>query len=224
MVAPVFIQTRDNEELLPVMLSFSIVDDNNAPEWCRSLSTILKKHSVKATVFVTGRVADQHSECVTVFGSSIDIGSQTYSYVDLTSISDYTVQLEEVRRGKQAVDIAGNIDSRLFKAPYGATDENIYSLLSRSDILADFSYDRQYNKYHDGQFIRFNLTAYDGSAYPVDFFLTFTVTETPVLIGFDNSTPVEQIDDFVSRLKSGGIHFVNASEVTGLDLTLREGE
>ena len=218
MVVPAFIQPVHP---LLVLLSFNIVDDANIPQWCNELSSVLKKHNVKATVFVTGKVAEEYPECVSVFSSNIDIGSQTYDYVDLTTINDYTEQLKEIKSGKSAIDKAGKLDSRLFKAPYDATDENIYSLLSRSGILADFSYDNQYNKYYDNNFIKFDLTAYDGIYHTPDFFKNLPVTK-PALINFDNTTPVEQIDNFVTHLKSVNIRFVSASELTGIDLTIHE--
>ncbi|MFY3741737.1 MAG: peptidoglycan/xylan/chitin deacetylase (PgdA/CDA1 family) [Candidatus Nitrosomirales archaeon] len=224
MVLPAFTRSPSYSPPLLVMLSFSVTDDSNAPDWCKDLASIFTRYGIKATVFVTGKVADQYPECVRVFSNNIDIGSQTYDYVDLTKIPDYTAQFEEVRNGKQAVDYAGKLYSQVFKAPYGSTDGNTYSLLSRSDIVADFSYEQQYNKYYNGQFIKFDLTAYEGRNHSGGFFHGLSVTETPTLISFDNSTPTEQIDSFISELKSGNVRFVNASELTGIDLTIREGE
>lgn len=220
LVIPSYLQPR---QPLVVLLSFSIVNDKNVPRWCTDLSSVLEKYDVKATIFVTGKVAERYSECITAFSNNIDVGSQTYNYVELTSIKDYTAQLNEVKNGKLAVDDAGGIDSKLFKAPYGATDENIYSLLNRSGILADFSYKNQYNKYHDGEFIKFDLTAYDGSAHSVDFFRALPV-DKPILINFDNSIPIEKIDGFISMLKSRQILFVDASELTGINLTVKQGD
>lgn len=220
LIIPSYLQPR---QPLVVLLSFSIVNDKNVPEWCTDLSSVLEKHDIKATIFVTGKVAERYSECITAFSNNIDVGSQTYSYVELTSIKDYTAQLNEVKNGKLAVDDAGGIDSKLFKAPYGATDENIYSLLNRSGILADFSYKNQYNKYYDGEFIKFDLTTYDGSTHSVDFFRALPV-DKPILINFDNSIPIEKIDGFISMLKSRQILFVDASELTGINLTVKQGD
>lgn len=220
MVIPPFIQPSPP---LRIALAFSVVDENNALNWCHDLSRVLEKYDVKATVFVTGRIADLYPNCVRDFSNSVDIGSQTYHYVSLTTINDYAAQLDEIKRGKEAVDRAGKLSSKVFKAPYEETNENIYSFLSRSGILADFSYDHQYNKYYQGQFIKFNLDEYDGNEHNTDFFRSLPVTN-PVLITFDDSTPVEKIDDFISNLKSHHIVFVSASELTGIELTVRQGE
>ena len=208
---------------LVVLLSFDIANKDNLPQWCNQLSSVLDRQNVKATIFVTGKVASQYPKCVSAFSNRNDVGSQTYDYVNLTSIDDYTVQLKEVKNGKQAVDASANIDSRLFKAPYGVTDENIYSLLNRSGILADFSYTNQYNKYYNGEFIKFNATTYDGITHSADFFHTLS-SDNPVLINFDNSTPVENIDKYISQLKSKHILLIDASELTGINLTINQGE
>jgi len=205
------------------MLSFSILEIGNVSEYCSNLSSILTLHNVKATVFFVGRGAEQNPEAVSCLSNACDIGSQTYSYVDLTSIPDYTVQLDEVERGKQAVDSAGDLCSKLFKAPYGSTDENIYSLLGRSEIIADFSYEDHYNIYENGHFVRFEAAVYEGSNHTADFFLTLPETDRPLIIDFDNTYSTSNIDFFLSRLKTGKIEFVTASEVAGTPLTIRGG-
>jgi len=224
MVAPIFIRDRQYEPPRKVLLFFRVTGNEGAFEWCSQLSDVLQENNVSGTVFMAGNVADVHPQCVAVFGDGIDIGSMTYSYVNLTEIRDYSIQLEEVGKGKQAVDNAGRLDSRLFRAPFGSVDDNIYSLLNRSGIIADFSYDSHYNKYWQGQFIRFDLTVYDGFSYTKEFFLNLPNTDEPVGIMFDNSVPIKSIRELVLALKSGNVRFINASELTGLPLTIRQGE
>ena len=48
----------------------------------------------------------------------------------------------------------------------------------------------------------------------------------PIAIQFDNSMDIDQVDTFISKLKAdyqNEIQFVNASDVVGLDLTVRRG-
>jgi peptidoglycan/xylan/chitin deacetylase (PgdA/CDA1 family) len=223
LVAPLFTRLPKPETQQRALLCFSILDSNDVSEWCLNLSSILEKHNVKAAVFFVGKVAEQHPECVSTFSRNVDIGSQTYSYIDLTSISDYTLQLEEVKKGKKAVDEAGNLYSRLFRAPYGSTDENIYSLLSRADIIADFSYEQQYNVYEDGKFIKFEASVYNGSDHSADYFLKLPKKTQPLIIFFENSASTAKIEEFVSKLKAGNIEFISASELVGCELTTRGG-
>ena len=204
-----------------VLLSFSIVDENAVP-WCHQLSDLLKKHRIEATVFFSGKIAEENPDCVKSLPNNVDIGSQTYSYVSLSSIEDYTLQLEEVKKGKQAVDKAGNLNSRLFKAPYGSTDDNIYSLLSRSNILADFSYEKQYNKFHEEKFLKFDLESYNGKSFSTDSFESDS--DNPILISFDNTESIDYIDNFIYKIKENKIRFIDASKLTGIPLTVRNGE
>jgi len=220
-ISPLFYGTPSVEAKQKIMLSFSASESNDIADWCRNLSSILKSYDISATVFIVGKVAEQHPECASCFSSKVDIGSQTYSNLNLTSIADYDTQLEEVRKGKQAVDTAGNLYSRVFRAPNGDTDQNIYSLLSRNDILADFSYGSQYNVYLDNQFVKFDATVYDGTTCSANSILTLKKSSKPIIINFDNEYPAELISDFIGTLKTGQLDFVNASEMTGLNLTVR---
>jgi len=218
-IFPFFLRSHRPEQ--KVMLVFDIVDDVDVKEWCYNLSSILENQTVRATVFIPGKVAENNPESVLCFSRKIDVGSYTYNYSNLTSISDYSLQLEEVRKGKQAVDDAGNLYSRLFKAPLGSTDNNIYSLLSRCDILADFSYQNHYNLYLEDKFIRFEATAYNGSNHSADFFLSLPRTPDPIIIVFDDTYSTAYIEKFISEIKNSEVDLVNASEIAGSNLTLR---
>ena len=218
MVIPSYIKPNSAKVFL---LSFSVLEDVEQ-SWCDSLASTIKKYNVEATIFFSGKAAEKNPKCVKVFPDNVDIGSQMYHYVSLASISDYTKKLEEIQRGKKAVDTAGNLDSKLFKAPYGTTDDNIYSLLTRSNIIADFSYNDQYNKYYDGKFIKFELESYDGQTHTPDFFHNLN-TDEPIVINFDSSVPVNYIDNFISKMKSHNTYLIDASELTGLPLTIRNG-
>src|SRR5690606_11199054 len=233
MVVPAFTQHGPDRSIPSVMLSFVILDNASA-SWCTGLSSILENHGVRGPVFVSGKTAQANPECVTSFSSDVDIGSQTYSYVDLTSISDYTKAFEEVKRGKEAVDRVGNIDSRLFRAPYGLTDENIYSLASRSGITADFCYNNRYNKYEDNQFVRYEIKALSGDSEGLRLFSFVSIDDdvvrlllpVPIAIVFDSDMQLEDVNAFISKLKSGygdSVRFVNASDLVGMDLTIRKG-
>jgi peptidoglycan/xylan/chitin deacetylase (PgdA/CDA1 family) len=223
LIAPLFIRLPKPENRQRVLLCFSVLDSSDASEWCSNLSSVLELHSVKAAVFFVGKVAEQHPECVSTFSNNVDIGSQTYSYTDLRSISNYGLQLEEVKKGKRAVDDAGNLYSRLFRAPYGSTDENIYSLLSRSDIVADFSYEQQYNVYENGKFIKFDAVVYNSSDFSIDNFQKLPKNVPPIIIFFESSFSTAKIEQFVSELQAGNIEFISASELVGCDLTTRGG-
>jgi peptidoglycan/xylan/chitin deacetylase (PgdA/CDA1 family) len=218
-IFPFFVRGPKPEQ--KVMLTFNVLDTDEAKEWCYNLSSILENQGVKATVFIVGKVAEKKPECVSCFSKKVDVGSLTYSYLNLTSMSDYSLQLEEIRKGKQAVDDASNLYSRLFRAPFGATDDNIYSLLSRCDILADFSYSSHYNLYQKDKYIRFDAIVYNGSNYSANFFSALPKSSEPIIIVFDDTCPTVYIGKFVTELKNNEVDLVSASEIAGYNLTLR---
>jgi len=206
-----------------VMISISLNDNMNLPQWCDELSAFLEEAEIKATIFVTGKVAKNYPDCVRSLAANkmLDIGSQTYSYISLPSIQDYTIQLKEVQNGKSAIDMAGEVNSQLFKAPHRETNDDIYSLLNRSSIMADFSYRDHYNKYYQGYYIWFNVTSIDVTDQEPSFVQEISKADVPIIINFDNHHSIEQLEEIVSHLKTSHFHLLNASELTQLDLTIR---
>ena len=221
MISPLYLRPVEVQTKQTVMLTFSVLEPDGAVEWCKDLSSTLNTYNLPATVFIVGKIAEQYPQTVLSFGNNVDIGSETYNNTNLTTISDYTLKLEQVKEGKAAVDNAGHLDSKVFRAPYWATDLDIYSLLSRSGILADFSYKSQYNVYLNGQFIRFDAATYEGRDYAPGYFLTQNKTSLPLIIDFDNTYSISNIESYLSRLKTANFDFVNGSELVGMSLTTR---
>jgi hypothetical protein len=217
-VVPTFLRPHPIQKTR-FMLSVSVIDPGNVSAWCFDLAAFLRETGRSAAIFFAGKIAEASPESVRAFSGNVDIGSETYSYVDLASLNDTSLQLEEVDKGKFAVDYAGNLRSRLFKAPFGSTDGNIYSLLTVSGIIADFSYNDHYNVCVNGQFIRYRCSSYSGCEHSSDFFLSLANTEHPIFLDFDNTTPVSNISGLVSQLQGNDIEFVGASQLTGLSLT-----
>jgi hypothetical protein len=75
--------------------------------------------------------------------------------------------------------------------------------------------------YLDNQFVKFDAVVYDGSTCSANSILTLKKSSAPILINFDSEYPAELISDFIGTLKTGQLDFVNASEMTGLNLTVR---
>jgi peptidoglycan/xylan/chitin deacetylase (PgdA/CDA1 family) len=221
MISPLYLQTGRTAPQPKVMLGFTVSDHGNVLKWCQELSSVLNRQDIGATVFVSGRAADTYPHIFSYFSDRVDVGSEAYDNIDLTGIPDYAAKLKEVQSGKNAVDSAGNLVSRIFRAPFSATDQDIYSLLSRSGILVDFSYNNQYNVYQKGQFIRYAAAVYQGRDYSPDYLATLVTGSKPVIILFDNAYPVSSIEIYISALKNAGITFANASELTGFVLTDR---
>jgi len=221
---PPFLQPAKAET--QVLLTFSIINEDNMPTWCDDLKSIIDKDSLHAVVFFSGKMAEKYPECVRSFGEKIDIGSSTYGYQTLPSLQDYSLELKEVEEGKKAVDTAGGLNSMSFKAPHDISDDNIYSLLSRNGILADFSYTDRYHKFYEDKFIWFKASVYNASSATVsaDSIRKLSIDRNiPVQIDFDNTVPISKIDEILQILRDRNVAFVNASELTGIQLTVRGG-
>jgi len=214
MVVPAFIFASPAEsEKLRVLIQIEIVEDNNLPFWCNEFNDKLEDGGVKSVVFLTGKIAESNPECIFNF-SGVDIGSQGYRYQDITQISDYFQQLSEIKKGKITIDDFGGIESKVFKAPFGSTDENIYSLLNRSGILADFSYENHYNLFVDNQFVKFDLITVD-DVNDLDSIDSLQI----VTFSFNNLESVNSIFDNIDEIKKHRVQFVNPSDLYGESLT-----
>jgi peptidoglycan/xylan/chitin deacetylase (PgdA/CDA1 family) len=221
MISPLFFHPVVPEAKQKIMLSFSVTKPNNSVEWCKNLSTILNNYHIGATVFITGKIAEENPATVLVFSNKVDIGSRTYNNVNLNKISDYSFKFQEITQGKIAIDKAGNLNSKVFLAPDQATDQDIYSLLNRANITADFSYNDQYNLYQNNQFIKLDAKTYDAQTHPPEFFLEQSSTDQPIIIAFNDTYTTDNIVAFLDMLITGHFEFVNASELTGAILTVR---
>ena len=221
MVAPIFFREQTTPQKPTIMLSIEIKNNKNITEWCNELSSILQENNIKATIFFPGKIIEQNPTILNYFKQGIDIGSQTYNYINLTSESDFTKQLNEVKKGKQIIDIKGNLNSQIFKAPYGETDENIYYLLNQCNITADFSYQTQFNLYENGQFIKYEAITCTNNIDSIKTTINNSENQELFIIPFDNTNSIQDISDIILELKKINIQFVNASDIAGTDLTGR---
>ena len=220
--------TEDNTKIL--LLIFNIKNSTNLPEWCENLSPVIGEYGLRGSIFITGQVAERYPTCVDIFSFNdrdTDIGSQTYHYVNLTSIRNHTGQINEIINGKKAIDRIGRLSSALFKAPYGPINDDIYPLLISSGIVADFSNNHTYSKYNEGKFHGNDIITYNGSSYSsrkifLDSLSSKNFT-SPIIVEFDNSIPIDEINRFLTKLTSEhkDIQFVSPSELTQMDLTIR---
>lgn len=220
-VSPLFLPLNTPEVKQRVMLCFDVLEPENSVQWCQNISNILNDKNLPASVFFLGKVANQNPTCTTVFNGKVDVGCKTYNKVALAGIDDYSVKLQEVEDGKAAVDEAGKLDVKSFRAANGGVDDDVYSLLSRCGILADFSYNDHYNIYENGQFVRYNASVYDGNTHSASFFLNHAKSSKPIIICFDSNDSTVNIADFLSKLQGSDLVFVNASDLAGSPLTGR---
>jgi peptidoglycan/xylan/chitin deacetylase (PgdA/CDA1 family) len=221
MIAPAFTRTIRRENPPRVAIFIYVTDESSGDEWCNEVSSYLKQKGITASIFFTGRVADSQPDWVKKF-EGYDIGSLTYSYIDLTTITDYSIQLAEIKNGKIAVDAAGGFDSRLFSSLNENVTNDIYSQLRRAGIVADFSYPDHYIKLNGEVYITMPLNVIEGTSITPDT-TTDTLGNTPTVIKLYNNTPKQTVIQIIEDLRAKGCRFLNASEITGLELVVRGG-
>ena len=216
MVVPAFMfPTSWEDGKLKVLIQIEIKENSNLPYWCADFGEKLDQDPIKLAVFLTGQIAESYPECIFLV-EGVDIGSQGYQYNHIPEISDYLKQLSQIQKGKRVIDAYGGFDSKIFKAPYGATDQNIYSLLSRSGIVADFSNEEQYNLYLDGQFVKNELLTIKNT---ID--LESKNGSKIVTFSFSNSESVISIFNTIDEIRKYDVQFVNPSDLYGKPLTNR---
>jgi len=196
-----------------VLLTFNIVNSTNLPTWCTDLSRFLQDNNIHSTIFITGIMADTYPNCVASLGKNNDVGSMTYSYDTITNLN-YTGQLNQIMDGKAAVDKQGRLNSTIFKAPHGIVDDKIYSLLTRSHIIADFTYKDHYNIYTNGLsgkiFYRFPMTSLGNMS---DSKLSGRDQNIPVMVNIYNYDSMNKVQEFINSASKNPHQFVSASEL-----------
>ncbi len=220
-VIPNFVRPYSDQKLT-VMLSVSVVDPENVSAWTADLAVFFRETGIGASIFFVGKIAEAFPNSVREFSDNVDIGSETYGYVDLASLNGTDQQLEEIDRGKFAVEYAGNLRSRLFRVSLGSTDGSIFSLLGISGVVADFSYGDHYNVRVNDQWIRYECSSFNGSEDSQVFFTALSATKRLRILNFNNTVPVSDIIKIVFQLRGRqDVEFVNASQVSGFNLTER---
>ena len=78
-----------------------------------------------------------------------------------------------------------------------------------------------FHLYQNGQFVKHDAAIYEGQDYSPDYFTTLTDASKPLIIFFDNTRPISNIETYISTLEKTDLTFTNASELAGFTLTDR---
>ena len=219
LISPMFFRVPSPKNQPHVALFLYVTGEGNSTSWCQEVGSYLGAET-KATVFFIGTAVDENPKIVTSFGPHVDLGSLTYHYQSILSSDDYTAQLLEIQEGKMAVDAAANVDSKLFAAPFGIVNNDIFSQLKRSGITADFSYTDHYNKLWNGTFITMPLKFVEGVNFNVGD-LPKDAGDPPTVVVLRSTSSSAQVIQTLQELKGAGFGFLSASDIVGFDLVGR---
>lgn len=200
-----------------VLLTIDINTSESLTEICNFIP-ILQQNNIPITFFISGKDAEENKNCLSNLPKNIVVGSKTYDNIILPTIDDYSIQLDEVQRGKQTIDSITHTNTIFFRSPQGITDDNIYSLLSKNGILGDFSYSDHYNKYYKKKFLRFDISAYNGTKLSEQELYSIVMKSDTMWVYFSGEISVGHVLDMINVMKKQHVNFVSINEMTGLGI------
>ncbi|UED82345.1 polysaccharide deacetylase family protein [Lysinibacillus sp. CD3-6] len=110
-------------------------DDGPDAKVTPQILAILKKHNVKATFFMVGKNASSNAKIVEqVYKEGHEIGNHTWNHPKLTSLSKASVKQEVDRTSNAIYDAIGQYPT-VFRPPYGATNDQVRSVITVPSIL-----------------------------------------------------------------------------------------
>lgn len=110
-------------------------DDGPNAKVTPQILAILKKYNVKATFFMVGKNASSNAKIVEqVYKDGHEIGNHTWNHPKLTNLAKTSVK-EEVDRTSNAIYAAIGQYPTVFRPPYGATNDQVRSVIPMPSIL-----------------------------------------------------------------------------------------
>lgn len=123
---------RGSSSLPYVALTF---DDGPHPTHTPRLLSILSKHNVKATFYVTGENASRYPALIRrMVQEGHEIGNHTYTHPNLTKLSDAQIR-SQLNKTVAAISSAANVKPRTFRPPYAAMTSR-----QRAWVKAEYGY------------------------------------------------------------------------------------
>lgn len=115
-----------------VALTFDTVWGNDGID---VILSILEKYGAKATFFVTGSWVDQYpADVKTIAAAGHELGNYSQSYRDMSGMSRSEIQGELLAVYDKVLRLTGQ-EVKLFRAPYGAYDNELIDTVKMSGYL-----------------------------------------------------------------------------------------
>src|ERR1044071_2659236 len=93
------------------------------------LITALGNAHVHSTFFITGRFANQHSDCAAAISKhGHEIGNHTWSHLPLTQQPDAVIRDELTHAERRIAEVSGQNTKPLWRAPYGDRDARVLKI------------------------------------------------------------------------------------------------
>ncbi|MBE1603240.1 glycosyltransferase [Actinopolymorpha pittospori] len=192
-------------------------EDGPDPRWTPRILDVLRRHHARATFFVQGSKVAQHPQLARrIVAEGHELGSHTYTHVDLAGVPFWQRQLELTLTQKALAGATG-LHTRLIRPPYSSLPAEV----GASEYAAAQSVGR------DGYLVV--LTDHDTRDWSGRTPERIVAAATPagprgavVLLhdsGGDRSATVAAVDRLLTRLDGEGYRFTTVSEGLGLTET-----
>ncbi len=107
-------------------------DDGPDPVWTPQILDLLREHGAHATFFVQGSQVAQHPELLRrITAEGHEIGTHTFTHVDLASVPPWRARLE-LSLTQTAVAGAADVEAPLLRLPYSSTNTDLNDAAWRS--------------------------------------------------------------------------------------------
>ena len=173
-------------------------DDGPDAKVTPQILATLKKYDAKATFFMVGKNVSKNATIVKqVYEAGHEIGSHTLSHKKLTSLSIAGVK-QEVNGSSNAIYAAIGQYPTVFRPPYGATNEQVRSVITIPSIL--WSIDTLDWKHHNPDKILASVKA--------------SVKDGSIILMHDiHQTTANGLENVMQYLQKQGYDFVTVSEI-----------
>lgn len=162
---------------------------------------ILKENDISATFFLVGMWVDSNEELTKKLSDEgFEIGTHSNTHPDMTKLSSAQMELELQESKKKIENVTGKMVT-LFRAPYGAYNNNLISVCERLNL----------------QTIQWDVDSLDWkgiSASTITSNIIKKVDSGSIILCHNNADYiVEALPSIISTLKARGFEFVHVSDL-----------
>lgn len=125
--------THKRTKIKEVALTF----DDGPTEFTPKFLDLLQKHQVKATFFCIGKQIEKYPETFQrIIAEGHTIGNHTMSHSNSTGFLSASKMIAEIENCDKVMKTMGNIETDLYRPPFGVTNPNIAKAIRRTNKIS----------------------------------------------------------------------------------------
>lgn len=115
-----------SKQTLPAGKTVALTFDDGPTEFTPEFLALLKKTDAKVTFFCIGRQVEKHPAILAqIMADGHEIGNHTFSHLHRTGFMGTQDLVTEIKSCDRALQKAGNVETQLYRPPFGVTNPNI---------------------------------------------------------------------------------------------------